>query len=559
MKRLVLLVGIIAQFCVVSPVFARPLTTEEKLTDFRGLVAQVKSGYGPLLYKKEKLGIDLDVIAAAYEPRVAATQTNRDFYYTLVKFISEFKDGHFNATVPTDHQKELPLGFDLVEGRVLIDWIDEAQLPKSEFPFERGDELVVFDGLRVSEVVKDLMTYMQGGTEPSIRRKAVWTIALRRGSRVPVPFADEVGETKIVHSRSGRIETVKAGLLKWKASGTPLDEFLPNKERRLGRRAGVPGTNYGMLSVREEYLDLLGGKKRAERSYACNAKTRIHIPEGATMVLNPPDNGPFTAYYHYDERFGGNVGYIRIPDYYPQDAQGESAYEERFAQYEYAVSVMERNTVGLVIDQDHNCGGSVEYLEKMLGLFYTGNYRPQMFELLATKESYLDVKKWVEDYHPFSLDRERLQKVIDLVKSTSAAGTSWLTPQIGLTGRDFYAPNEVHYTKPIVILVDEMAGSGGDAFPSHLGHTRATLVGSNTGGLGGHVVDLVPLYFSRMGGRITKSLFYRADGVPVENNGAAVAPENEYHPTYADFVDGYRDYQAFYLGRLLELVQKSRR
>ena len=40
--------AIVALMLFASPVFARPFTVEEKLTDFRGLVAQVQSGEGPL-------------------------------------------------------------------------------------------------------------------------------------------------------------------------------------------------------------------------------------------------------------------------------------------------------------------------------------------------------------------------------------------------------------------------------------------------------------------------------------------------------------------------------
>ena len=559
MRRLSFVLIALVAFAAGSA-FARPMSTEEKITDFRGLVAQIKSGYGPIRYKKEVMGIDIDVLAPKYEARIAASTTNRDFYYAMAQFITEFRDGHFNAMIPTTHQKTLPFMNDLVEGKVLIDSIDRSQLSEAAFPFERGDEVVMFDGRPVGDVVSEIMTYVQSGTELSVRRKSVWTLTLRRGSRLPVPVGTEIGETRIKHARAGRVETVAAGVLKWIEAGEALDEFDPAKERPLSVVKSL-NTNYGVLSVREEYESLLG--KNIERSYACNPGTRIAIPEGATVLMNPP-NGPFTAYYHYDARFGGNVGYLRIPDYSPQDELGNFAYEERFAQYQYAVDMLERNTVGLVIDQDHNCGGSVEYLEQMLGLFFTQQYKPTMFQLLATKESYFDLKTWVDALPPFTIGRDRVQAVLNLVRTTAETRQSWLTTQTGITGRDFYQPNEVHYTKPIVVLADEMAGSGGDAFPSMLGFAmggavpRATLIGTQTSGLDGHVQEMSPLYYSRFSGRLTKSLFYRADGVPVENNGAVPSAENRYTPTYNDFVDGYREYQAFYLNKLLGLVKARR-
>ena len=103
------------------------------------------------------------------------------------------------------------------------------------------------------------------------------------------------------------------------------------------------------------------------------------------------------------------------------------------------------------------------------------------------------------------------------------------------------------------MLVDEMSGSGGDAFPSLLqGYGRAKLLGTRTMGAGGHVEVQPALYFSQLGTRMTKSLFYRPDGVPVENNGAV--PDIAYAITRDDFMYGYRDYQRFYLAKILELV-----
>ena len=51
---------------------------------------------------------------------------------------------------------------------------------------------------------------------------------------------------------------------------------------------------------------------------------------------------------------------------------------------------------------------------------------------------------------------------------------------------------------------------------------------------------------------ITKSLFYRPDGVAVENNGAE--PDIQYTPTRQDLMGGYKGYQSFYLMALLEKI-----
>ncbi|MBI3018067.1 MAG: hypothetical protein HYY62_08805 [Deltaproteobacteria bacterium] len=66
------------------------------------------------------------------------------------------------------------------------------------------------------------------------------------------------------------------------------------------------------------------------------------------------------------------------------------------------------------------------------------------------------------------------------------------------------------------------------------------------------MVELPPLNNSGIQLRMTKSLFYRPDGVAVENNGAI--PDFPYTITRDDFVYKYKNYQKFYLQKLLELL-----
>ena len=147
--------------------------------------------------------------------------------------------------------------------------------------------------------------------------------------------------------------------------------------------------------------------------------------------------------------------------------------------------------------------------------------------------------------------RRNLETVFDLIKESWETGAP-MTQLTAIDGMPEIASNPVHYTKPIIILIDEFAGSGGDAFPALMkGYGRAKLLGSRTMGAGGHVREFPPLYYSQIGLRLTKSLFYRPDGIPVENNGAI--PDFNYAITLDDFVSGYRAYRNFYTDRLNEL------
>jgi len=329
--------------------------------------------------------------------------------------------------------------------------------------------------------------------------------------------------------------------LNWSVTGEDLDQnFLPLVGMESSNRS-----KFDLLSTHDLWQEFRGPV--AESSYLCNPGTRIAIPADATIIMEEP----FVAYYHPTAK--GNVGYLRIPDYYPQKAGTEEfEYALRFAQYEYAVETLEKNTVGLIIDQDHNCGGSISYLHQIASLFMREPFETQRFRLLANKEMLLDYGNEADMASPYTMEYRYGMDILNVIKKAWDAGDR-MTELTPIWGPPTTLPNPIHYTKPIVMLMDEMSGSGGDAFPAMLGGLgRATLLGTRTMGAGGNVVEAGPLNYSRIGMRITKSLFYRPDGIPVENNGAV--PHIPYTITREDFVGEYKNYQAFYLNKLLDKV-----
>jgi hypothetical protein len=517
-------------FCI-QLVQAKNLTAQEKLADFTQLNLAIDSSYGPLKYKQEVRGLNLEVVRNQYRNEIVATKTNADFYYSLVRYISEFHDGHFGAVLPTDYMAQIPVVTDWVDGKILIDSVDRTQLTEKDFPFVKGDEILTFDGKPVTDVVSNLSQYLGGGFTQSEMRSAAQVLFVRTGRRFPVPTGSV--QVQIRRGTSDIVENVK---LEWKNTGTPFDEKISLQgfgQPQLGNRP----TRFDNLSIQALTTDILG-QDRIEKLYRCSGTTRIHIPDDATMIMTKP----FVAYYHPTAK--GNVGYLRIPHYFFPNPQ------EVFRQYEYAVSVLEKNTVGLIIDQDHNCGGSVDFLHSILSLFVREPVKPMQFQLLASKSEYFDFKSWLDKITTDTIELKDLEKVLGFIKSAWEKG-DYLTEKTSIGGEEWVYPNRIQYTKPIVMLIDELSGSGGDAFPSLMGgYKRATLLGTRTWGLGGHVADIAPLYNSGINVRITKSLFFRPDGVPVENNGAV--PDINYTITRDDFMYEYKNYQKFYLKALME-------
>lgn len=412
-------------------------------------------------------------------------------------------------------------------------------MAEKDFPFAKGDEIVTVNGEPTASYLARMASYLGSGYGPTELRRAAQTVFFRPATLIPVPNE----KTLKVTIRRGTTDSIETAELEWKLTGSAIDEKMPLLEMNSTRKF------YDLTSPSD-----FAGTPRVEKSYKCSGSTRIAIPQNAVKLIEKP----FIAYYYATPI--GNVGYLRIPHYSwrepgKSDLENKEVEDRVFAQYEYAIKKLEENTVGLIIDQDHNCGGSVFFLERMVGLFMDKPFKPLAFRLLASKAQYLEIKEWQTEFPENSEMREAYKEILDIVKTDWQKG-EFLTRPTTLRGSLSVAPNFVHYTKPILMLIDEMSGSGGDAFPSFMqGYGRAKLLGTRTMGAGGHVVATPPLNYSGLTIEMTKSLFYRPDGVEVENNGAV--PDYPYTPTREDFLYEYRNYQKYYLEKLAEMVAKK--
>src|SRR5260370_12190237 len=83
--------------------------------------------------------------------------------------------------------------------------------------------------------------------------------------------------------------------------------------------------------------------------------------------------------------------------------------------------------------------------------------------------------------------------------------------------------NVIAYDKPLIVTIDELSASGGDAFPATIqDNERGLLVGYRTMGAGGNVVGWEAGSYSLGRIRITESLMNRKD--PVVTNTYPAAP-----------------------------------
>ncbi len=522
-------------------IFASQLTVEEKTLDFQQLLGRIKSSYGPLEYKKSVLNIDIDKLQTEYLRRIQESKTNDEFYYVINQFVAEFKDSHFAAMTPSNRRSALPFFVDLVQGKVLVDAKNTTVPFTDALTVQKGDEITHINGVPVQDVIQSLLPYVGEGFDQTRKRMATWMLTSRRAARLPLID----GPIDLTIKSVGKVD-IRTEKFSWIQTGEDLPETLEAVRSRSNLNSDRPSYLQN-LSIKSQMAKTFGDGEKIERNFFCSGTTRVEIPADAIKISETP----FVSYYWPTAK--GNIGYVRIGHYSPEGDDADKAIALSISQYEKVIGIMEKNTVGLIIDQDHNCGGYIDLVNKMVGLFMDKPYRPMSFKFVANKENVLEYKKYADGLDPLSSWYDMTMKVFELLKTTWQTGTR-LTDFTSLNGDEWIQPNLIHYTKPIVMLIDEMSASGGDAFPSLMqGYGRAKLLGTRTMGAGGHVTENAPLNYSQIEVSMTRSMFFRPDGVPVENNGAV--PDYKYEITTDDFVGGYKGYQKFYTDTLLTLIK----
>lgn len=181
-------------------------------------------------------------------------------------------------------------------------------------------------------------------------------------------------------------------------------------------------------------------------------------------------------------------------------------------------------------------------------------------------------RKWIasfrNDAHEVdpSLKSEEALRLLGIAKHIEKAydeGAS-ITAPVAFYGDTYVRPStDFVWKKPVLMLIDEMAGSCGDITPMLMKNNGlATLFGKRTMGLGGNV-ESVTLNHSRAEVRFTRGLFatYKPAGDYaatdfVENNG--VEPDVPYEHSVADFRAGYVAYMDAFSDAAVALAKTAR-
>lgn len=558
LKRLGALV--LALVALVSVPASQAVTQQEAmLNDLQTIQRHFELYYAPFEWKKKYANWDLATAVKDAEAKIQADASlSVSAYHRILKdFTTTTKDYHVGISFQNTERASLPFTVKVVAGKAIVVYVDRSKAPEDAFPFHNGDELVSVDGKLAADLAVELGKLSEGETVPGTDLALGSLFVTRRSAASG--FAVPKGQVNLVFLRQGEAEAVTHQMT-WDYTPESLTLDIPSLHtltksapKTAAERANAI-SNKLMTFARGDLLNT----DLAANPYGLG--TRVgYLPDLGTKIWESAADSKFYAYIYKNAK-GKMIGVVRLPTYSPE---GEAdKYDVHARDFEAVVAKFESLTDMMVIDQLNNPGGSVYYLYRLASMLSSTALTTPKHKRMLTSKDVLDSLTLLKELAPISDDLTAklvlgatlgaypvtyqlvlsLRDEANFIVSEWNAGRRFANPYH--LGVDMINPGPVHYTKPILLLTNELDFSGGDFFPTIMqDNKRVTVMGARTAGAGGYVLDFsFPNTFGIDGIRVTGSIAQRVTGNPIENLG--VTPDVPYTVTEKDVRGGYADYAA---------------
>jgi hypothetical protein len=584
-----------------TPDELRAINNREALAELVQIGDAIRSYYGPLEYKKQRFGLDLDRELARAKNQIQAATTEADRVRPVYELLAKLKDGHvsYSYPLPSDASSRSRISFLVtpVEGSYVVARVGTSLAGSVNL----GDVLVSIDGRTTKELERILLPLNEIGTLESSKHMVGAGMTIREFYTAP-RLQPKAATAHVILKKADGTEyavdapwhTTMGGLAgqvtaplppappATTAPATAKRRALPS-EAAFSKRAAYILRNPS-ISENDSLVEF-GNSVPYYLTPAVQAKLNLVPVNPKTETLKafgvtvPPEDETaddtkrfvwFRAYkYTYNHK---TILLVRIPSF----VTPLSNYDENVAWLAAllkdnlgtapvasgdapALSLADTPADSLVLDVTHNPGGAVAYVQGLATLLAT---KPIPNFVQANHAD----RRWIADLLGAANGSDALEQPVWLKRmrevETAYDVGKWLAPfspiigsyqgptvpsNVDLnTGSEMLSPHPlVQWNKPILALHDELSGSGGDAFPAILQNAGvAKTFGARTMGLGGTVESVLTLPHSGAELHLTRGLnapFHPADapgGVAlIENNG--VTPNFPYAHTVADFRGGF--------------------
>lgn len=457
------------------------------------------------------------------------------------------------------------------------DEIDE-KLFENLVKFEIGDEVLAFDGKPINQLIEEIIDEELGGdrtpTGYALAERMIFVRKGRFGRDVP---SGTFEMTLLLQNEETPVKCV----LPWIHVKEWVGEAEGEEEPDLNTELVIPGLRKGpsfdSIKKAQKYLqrdfnvhfaeELMRPKKYLrmeeegeQEEEASDDREKGFLPELGKILWQTEEDKYFYAYIYENEE-SKKIGYFYLPSF----SYFSGLADARMKEFLEILVQFNEETDGLIIDITNNSGGNAMFMYGMLAaltdkplkipyhheiLIQEDVYSASVIHQLFTMIKELDQSEVDSMLELFFSGYPNSPKLIDqMISFSKSIMKAWksgnrMTPPLYVFGIEEIEPHpEIRYTKPLMVLTNELDFSCADFFPAILqDNKRALLFGKRTAGAGGSVREFPHISsFGLQGYALTASIAFRPDGKPIENLG--VTPDVPCEITLKDIRENYVDYR----------------
>lgn len=552
------------------------------LKDLQTAKYYLENKYAPFAWKKKHLNWDVEQEYQTVKSQIEEGQltTLSAYQKALKNFFLSSGDYHVNIAFYSTEQAFFPLSIKRVDDQYFVtevvaitpnrirqlfkfDPIDLNLFEKNIHQLQRGDEVIAFNGIDMKQVMQQIIEEdLQGDFSDTGYCLAEKTLFFRRG-RLGIEVPKGNFQLTIRSKKRKKIVTLELPwfhVAEWVNQPPLLDLTACVSSLQKPSQNSLPNhleSYFAKEFVSEEIKELVapqffGNRKEKAIEKTANLDQRMQgfLPPLGPIIWQTAKDKKIYAYL-YQGLDKQKIGYIHLPSF-----SFEGEYGSLMEELMTVISRFEQEAKALVFDTTNNTGGNLLFMYAALSLLTDRplalpTHREMILQedVLLSSVAYQELvhlrekdKKGTISGYPFDTTLVEQLKAYSLEVIRNWEDGKRMTDPLYLMGIEQIMPCSIHFSKPLMILVNELNLSCGDFFPAILqDNGRAKIFGNRTGGAGGHVKRYS--YLSRLGVEslsITASIATRTTGLPIENLG--VTPDIFYLPSKKDVCGHYEEY-----------------
>ncbi len=539
----------------------RGISNAEALADFDQITASFRGLYGAMVRKEKKYGFKYDALVSDYRSRVQRARTEAQYRGIFQEFISRFQDAHVSLSMElvndNSHAFRIPLGVMPVEDTFVVYRVGAAAGDQVKV----GDELLAIDGKSPKDLAAGFLKYV--GTPNALSSAHIAAARLTSRSVYLSKGIKNGAPAKLRLRGADGVE--RDGIVAWAEAPHLLPPLPPPPQAgKSGPRTMTAASSLTAEVTREE-LGKMGARVPFFMTDAVKASLGItaEVKPSAVALAKfglTPDVAAQIDYFAATYTLNGKkVLLFRLPDYTPAD--GGAALNYIRALFDEQQSQVD----ALVVDETHNPGGSVAFAFGVVSLLAPKTVNSMVQQMHGDRlwiQSFADASNQVAQSDPNDPLVAVFMKDAHLVDDAYSAKKPLSVPLPMFTATPTLDPDAAHWTKPFMMLTDELSVSCADFVPLLVqANGLAPLFGQRTMGGGGNVEQVATLTNTQGQLSISRGLgtVYDPTGVYpesriIEDNG--VTPDVSYSHTLADFRAGYLAYVTAFNASLTQQLSK---